>query len=63
MDLIIEVELTRRTKDDHADDYSQEPTEEKFDLVLVFRQDGSIENAGGRIGTWAVSGSGTGTNR
>lgn len=58
MDLIVEVEVTRRTKDgnDHDTDDSQEPTEAQFDRVFVLRKDGTIEGAEGRIGSWATLG-------
>lgn len=56
MDLIIEVEVTRRTKDsnDYDNDDSQEPTEAQYDRVFVLQKDGTIESAEGRIGSWAT---------
>lgn len=65
LDLIIEVQLTKVVKDSDSDDNSEEPKETQFDLVLVFRRDGSIEDASGCIGSWAIpcSGAGTGGGR
>ena len=56
MDLIIEVEVTRRTKDSHGydNDDSQAPTEAQYDRVFVLRRDGTIEGAEGRVGAWAT---------
>jgi hypothetical protein len=58
MDLIIEVDLTRRMGDNYGDDDSENSAEAQYDLVIVIvivlRRDGTVEGAGGRIGTWAV---------
>lgn len=58
MDLIVEVEVTRRTKDsnDYDTDDSQDPTEAQYDRVFVLRKDGTIEGTEGRIGSWATPG-------
>lgn len=58
MDLIIEVEVTRRTKDsnDYDTDDSQEPTEAQYDRIIILRKDGTIEGAEGHIGSWTTSG-------
>jgi len=56
IDLIIEVEVTRRTKDSHGyeNDDSQALTEAQYDRVFVLRRDGTIEAAEGRAGAWAT---------
>ncbi len=57
MDLLIEVQENRRTKetDPSGFDDSKEAKEAYYDRVLVFRRDGSIEAAEGRVGTWTIS--------
>ena len=60
MDLIIEVDITRRiggNSDFDEDDDSKGPTEVQYDRIVVLRRDGSVEAAEGRIGTWSASGS------
>jgi hypothetical protein len=55
MDLIIEIEITRRNKGYGVSRYDEEKTKEsRFDRVLVIRRDGSIEAAEGCIGTWTT---------
>jgi hypothetical protein len=57
-DLIIEIEITRSNKGDDYSRYDEEKTREsQFDRVLLFRADGTIEAAEGRIGTWTLPGS------
>lgn len=58
MDLIVEVDVTRRIKDnnDYDNDDSQEPSEAQYDRVFILRKDGTIEGAEGRIGSWATPG-------
>jgi len=54
-DLIIEIEITRSNKGDDYSRYDEEKTREsQFDRVLLFRADGTIEAAEGRIGTWTI---------
>jgi hypothetical protein len=54
MDLIVEVDLTRRTGDGYGSDDSQESKEASYDFVVVLRRDGRIEGADGCLGTWTV---------
>lgn len=55
MDLIVEITMTRRTKESsHDDSDSEGPTETEHDLIVVFRRNGHIEGAQGRLGTWSV---------
>lgn len=61
MDLIIEIQITRRNRGDESR-YDQENSKElEFDRVIVLRRDGSIEAAEGRLGTWTPSRSRAGT--
>lgn len=54
-DLIVEVEITRRNKGYDYSRYDEEKTkEERYDKVILLRQDGTIEDAEGCIGTWEV---------
>jgi hypothetical protein len=58
LELIMEIEITRKTNDDEYPRYDEKEAEEAiFDRVIVFRKDGGIEAAEGRIGTWAAPGS------
>jgi hypothetical protein len=56
LDLIVEVEITRRNE---GYDYSRYDEEEakaaEFDRILILRQDGSLEAAEGHLGTWTTS--------
>jgi hypothetical protein len=55
MDLIIEIQITRRNRGDESR-YDQENAKElEFDRVILLRRDGSIEAAEGRLGTWTPS--------
>lgn len=54
MDLIVEVDLTRRTGDGYGSDDSQDSKEASYDFVVVLRRDGRIEGADGYLGTWTV---------
>jgi hypothetical protein len=55
MDLIIEIQITRRNRGDESQ-YDQENSKElEFDRIIVLRRDGSIEAAEGRLGTWMPS--------
>jgi len=60
LDLLVEVKLDRHNRGYY--DYSghEEETKEKtFLKIILFRQDGTIEDASGRIGAWSTSGSRT----
>lgn len=47
MDLLVEITLTRSTKEHSiGDDDQEEPSEAEFDLLVVLRRDGGIEFAG-----------------
>ena len=53
LDLIVEVEITRRNKGYEYSRYDEEGAKgTRFDRVLLFRRDGTIEAAEGRFGTW-----------
>jgi hypothetical protein len=53
LDMIVEIEITRRNKGYDYSRYGEEGTKEsRFDRVLLLRRDGSIEAADGRLGTW-----------
>jgi hypothetical protein len=51
-DLLVEVEVTRKKKSRYGRDDSKETVEWRYERIYVFRRDGSIEAAEGRIGTW-----------
>jgi hypothetical protein len=56
-DLIAEVRIIKRNKGYY--DYSQhedKAKEETFVKIILFRNDGKIEDANGRIGTWSAPG-------
>jgi hypothetical protein len=56
LDLIVEVEITRRNKGYDYSRYDEEKTKEsRYDKVILLRRDGTIEDAKGCIGTWKVS--------
>ncbi|KGH09729.1 ATP-binding protein [Comamonas thiooxydans] len=63
MDLIVEIDLTRRAGDEYGDDDSEERKSVSYDLLIVLRRDGSIETADGCVGTWTASREGTQTAR
>jgi hypothetical protein len=55
LDLIVEVEITRRNKGYDYSQYDEEGAKAaKFDRVLVLRRDGTIEAAEGCLGTWTA---------
>jgi hypothetical protein len=55
MDLIVEIQITRRNRGDESR-YDQENAKEvEFDRLILLRRDGSIEGAEGRLGTWTSS--------
>jgi len=53
MDLIVEVQITRRNKGDESRYDQKDAKESEFDRLLLLRRDGTIEAAEGRVGTWA----------
>ena len=56
LDLIVEIEITRRNKGYDYSRYDEEETREaRFDKVILLRKDGTIEAAEGRLGTWTAS--------
>jgi len=58
LELIMEIEITRKTNDDEYPRYDEKEAKEAiFDRVVLLRKDGGIEAAEGRIGTWAAPGS------
>lgn len=63
MDLIVEVDLTRRVGDGYDVDDSQDTKEASYDFVVVLRRDGLIEGADGSLGTWTVPSKGTQAGR
>jgi hypothetical protein len=55
LDLIVEVEITRRNKGYDHSRYDKEGAKAaQFDRVLLFRRDGTIEAAEGCLGTWTA---------
>jgi len=57
LDLIVEIEITRRNKGYDYSRYDEEKVQEvRFDRVLLLRSDGTLEAAEGRLGTWTVPG-------
>lgn len=57
LDLIVEVEITRRNPGYEEWRRQEEKTEEaRYDRVLLLRRDGTIEGTEGRLGTWTSSG-------
>jgi hypothetical protein len=55
LELIMEIEITRKTNDDEHPRYDEKEAKEAiFDRVVLLRKDGGIEAAEGRIGTWAT---------
>jgi hypothetical protein len=55
LDLIVEIEITRRTKGYEYSRHDEEETKEsKFDRVVLLRKDGTIESAEGCLGSWAT---------
>jgi hypothetical protein len=64
MDLVVEVEITRRNHGYGNDrPHEKDRKETIHDRVLVFRRNGSIEGAEGCLGAWRTSGSRTGARR
>ena len=52
MDLIVEIQITRRNRGNESR-YDQENAKElEFDRVILLRRDGSIDGAEGRLGSW-----------
>jgi hypothetical protein len=55
LDLIVEVEITRRNKGYDYSRYDEEGAKEaRFDRIVLLRRDGTIEAAEGRLGTWTA---------
>lgn len=56
-DLIVEIEITRRNKgyEIYSRNDEEKTKEAHFDRVVLFRRDGTIEAAEGRLGTWTAS--------
>lgn len=62
-DLVMEIQVSiRKDENSHARVHSKEAVERRYDRVLVFRGDGSIEDAKGYIGTWRLPRSGARTS-
>jgi len=56
LDLIVEIEITRRNKGYGYSRHDEEKTKQaRFDRVVLLRRDGTIEAAEGRLGTWTAS--------
>jgi hypothetical protein len=54
-ELIIEVEIKRKTRDDGYSRYDEEKAKESiFDKVILLRRTGTIEGAEGHLGTWTA---------
>lgn len=57
LDMIVEIEITRRNKPYVYSEYDSEKTKEAiFDKILLLRKDGTIETAEGPIGAWTAPG-------
>lgn len=55
LDLVVEIELTRRSRGYGYSRYDEEEAKEtRFDRILLLRRDGTIEAAEGRAGTWTA---------
>jgi hypothetical protein len=55
LDLIVEIEITRRTKGyEYSRHDEEEAKESRFDRVVVLRRDGTIETAEGCLGSWTT---------
>jgi hypothetical protein len=55
LDLIAEIEITRRNKGDDYSRHDKEAAKEaRFDRVVILPRDGTIEAAEGRLGTWTA---------
>jgi hypothetical protein len=55
MDLIVEIQITRRNRGDESRYDQKNAKELEFDRVILLRRDGSIEGAEGRLGAWTPS--------
>lgn len=56
LDLVVEVEITRRNRGYEYWRHKEKTVEARFDRVILLRRDGAIETAEGRLGTWAPLG-------
>ena len=55
LDLILEIEVTRRNKGyEYSRRDEEEAKESKFDRVVLLRRDGTVETAEGRLGSWTA---------
>lgn len=55
LDLIVEIEITRKNKGyEYSRDDEKKTKEARFDRVVRLRRDGAIEAAEGRLGTWTA---------
>jgi hypothetical protein len=55
LDLILEIEVTRRNKGyEYSRRDEEEAKESKFDKVVLLRRDGTVETAEGRLGSWTA---------
>jgi hypothetical protein len=55
LDLIVEIEITRRNRGyDYARHDEEKAKEARFDRVILLRRDGTIEATEGCLGTWTV---------
>lgn len=54
LDLLVKIELTRKKEDRYARVRQEETPEARFDRILIFRRDGTIEAAEGNLGTWCI---------
>lgn len=53
LDLLVEVEITRKKQSDKYGRHdSQKTVESRYERIYILRRDGSIEAAEGRVGTW-----------
>jgi hypothetical protein len=56
LDLIVEIQITRKNKGYEYSQHNEKKTKEgRFDRVLLLRRDGTIEAADGRLGSWRTS--------
>jgi hypothetical protein len=56
LDLIVEIEITRRNKGYDYSRHDEEKTKQaRFDRVILLRREGTIETAEGCLGTWTAS--------
>lgn len=57
LDLIVEIQITRKNKGDEYSQHNEKKTKEgRFDRVILLRRDGTIEAADRRLGSWRILG-------